>query len=269
MAAGQSKVVRAAYIVAFIAGGLSLLSLVFGPSLSLFTGAIYLVGGLGIKRGRAWSAYGLALFLLALLLVLCISLLRAGQISKDLANTAIGGFVMGLAQMVLFFMAGRSLWRAGPERGEALPWGILATLVFVPFLFVRVYVMPTPSMQNTVLVGDAVVVRPFTTTPRRGDIIVFRYPIDPRQLYIKRLVGIGGDRIKIRDKRLFRNGIPLDEPYAIHIFPGTEAYRDNFPGEPNGPVYPQAKDMLLRNLVDGEIIVPDGRYFTLGDNRDN
>jgi signal peptidase I len=75
--------------------------------------------------------------------------------------------------------------------------------------------------------------------------------------------------IKIRDKRLFRNGIPLDEPYAIHIFPGTEAYRDNFPGEPNGPVYPQAKDMLLRNLVDGEIVVPDGGYFTLRDNRDN
>ena len=79
-----------------------------------------------------------------------------------------------------------------------------------------------------------------------------------------------GDRIKIVQKRVFRNGTSLEEPYATHKTDYMDAYRDNFPGEPNTSfVVAPALEMLKNNLSHGEIVVPDGNYFVLGDNRDN
>jgi signal peptidase I len=270
MAARESKVVRAAYVVAFIAAGLSFLSLILGPSASLFFGAIFLIAGLSMKRGHAWSAYGLALFFTAQMLIVGISLLRAVEISQYLANVAVGAAVLYLLLIVLFLFAGRVLWRTGTERGRALPWVTLAALILVPFIFMQFFVVPTGAMEDTILIGDRILVRVFPkSAPTVGEILVMRYPVDRRQTFLKRVVGMPGDRIKIVEKRLFRNGTAVEEPYVTHKSDYLDSYRDNFPSEPQFQMMAPGLEMLKDNLSNGEIIVPEGRYFVLGDNRDN
>jgi signal peptidase I len=157
-------------------------------------------------------------------------------------------------------------------------------LLFGTTTLVQAFIVPTPSMDTTVMVGDHLLVDKLAYAPpgaltrhllpyteiQRGDIIVFRYPIDIRQNYVKRVIGIPGDHIRIENKVVIRNGKPLQEPYTQHIFPGFEPYRDNFPSAPMGPVYDRAKDQMLDTCVkNGELVVPPGNYFAMGDNRDN
>jgi len=148
---------------------------------------------------------------------------------------------------------------------------------------VQAFIVPTPSMDTTVMVGDHLLVDKLSyappgsftryllpyTDPKRGDIIVFRYPMDISQNYVKRVMGVPGDRIKVVDKVVYLNGKPLTEPYAQHVFPNLEPYRDNFPSEPRGPVYDRARQMLAEHVVNGELVVPPESYFAMGDNRDN
>ncbi len=104
---------------------------------------------------------------------------------------------------------------------------------------------------------------------KRGDIIVFRYPVDIRQTFVKRVVGIPGDRIKIVNKQVHLNGKPLNEPYKYHKTEYIDSYRDNFPGEPNTRLSESGTEMLTKHVVNGEVVVPPGAYFALGDNRDS
>jgi signal peptidase I len=104
---------------------------------------------------------------------------------------------------------------------------------------------------------------------RRGDIIVFRYPLDLRQNYVKRVIGVPGDRIRIVNKRLWLNGKPMDEPYTRHVASHADSYRDYFPSTPSFDLPQRAQEMLERHARDGELLVPPGNYFALGDNRDN
>jgi signal peptidase I len=138
-------------------------------------------------------------------------------------------------------------------------------------------------MDTTVMVGDHLLVDKLSyapagalskhllpyTEPKRGDVIVFRYPMDIRQNYVKRVIGVPGDHIRVADKVVYLNGKPLTEPYTQHVFPGIEPYRDNFPSEPYGPVYDRAREMLANHVMNGELVVPPGSYFAMGDNRDN
>ena len=138
-------------------------------------------------------------------------------------------------------------------------------------------------MEDTLLIGDHLLVDKLAFAPsgpiskyllpysdvKRGDIIVFRYPMDISQNYVKRVMGVPGDRIKVVDKVVYLNGKPLVEPYAQHIFPNLEPYRDNFPSEPRGPVYDRAREMLAAHVENGELVVPPDSYFAMGDNRDN
>jgi signal peptidase I len=156
-------------------------------------------------------------------------------------------------------------------------------LLFGTTTLVQAFIVPTPSMESTVLVGDHLLVDKLSfapegsfsryflpyTEPKRGDVIVFRYPMDIQQNYVKRVMGVPGDHIRIVDKVVYLNGKALKEPYTQHVFPGIEPYRDNFPSQPAGPVYPPAVEMIEHNVENGELVVPPAHYFAMGDNRDN
>ena len=116
-------------------------------------------------------------------------------------------------------------------------WTRSIAVAFVLFLLLRTFVVeafkiPTSSMENTLLVGDFLLVNkavfgsrvpgtdlrlPGFAEPERGEVLVFRPPHDPKRSYVKRLVGVPGDTLEMRDKRLVLNGSFLDEPYAVHI----------------------------------------------------
>lgn len=171
---------------------------------------------------------------------------------------------------ILFFLAGRSLASSGMPRGSAWPWITTSAILSLPLLFVQAFAVPTGAMENTILRGDLILVRYFPhSNPARGDIVAFIYPVDRKQTFVKRIVGIAGDRIRISHKAVFRNGVQLNEPYAVHKTEYEDSYRDNFPSEPNAPFLPSAQAMLSHNVTNGEVAVPPDKYFVLGDNRDS
>jgi signal peptidase I len=171
----------------------------------------------------------------------------------------------------------------GP-RGSIAEWTItLALLFFGTTTLVQAYVIPTGSMEGTLLIGDHVLVDRLAYSDsglfgkallpyreiQHDDIIVFPYPVDPSQAYVKRVIGIPGDRIHMENGRVIRNGQRLVEPYTQHIARWTDPYRDNFPQEPPAGLPSQARDMLQRHQQNGEIVVPPGMLFAMGDNREN
>lgn len=170
-----------------------------------------------------------------------------------------------------------------PRRGVIAEWTVtIILLLFGTTTLVQAFVIPTGSMEESLLIGDHLLVDKLAYAPpggigryllpyqdvQRGDIVVFRYPVDLSQTFVKRVVGIPGDRIRILNKQLILNGNVVEEPYTYHKTSYVDAYRDNFPSTPNTQVYDQALDMLENHVVDGEIVVPEGHYFALGDNRD-
>src|SRR4029077_16547588 len=130
-----------------------------------------------------------------------------------------------------------------------------------------IYSMPTGSMEDTLLIGDRIAVwRAYGHAPARAQMVVHIYPINRKDTFVKRVVGIPGDRIRIRNKQLFVNGEAVKEPYVEHKTEYVDSYRDNFPSAPNVPLYPPATEMLAKNVVNDEVVVPPGHYFVLGDN---
>lgn len=144
----------------------------------------------------------------------------------------------------------------------------LIAVVGVSATMVQAYYIPTASMEPSLRMGDHVLVNKTARNPRRGEMVVFRYPEDPSQTFIKRVVGVPGDRIRIEDKQVIRNGERLVEEYARHLDSYLDSYRDNFPGAPNVHLEDSAAEMLSRNVENGEVVVPEGALFVLGDNRD-
>ncbi len=199
-----------------------------------------------------------------------------GSDSSAPAGQALLLATVGLAIALLFFFAGTALSQAGARPGARWPWIGLALALSLPFLFVHAYVMPSGSMEDTLLVGDRILVRVFPRpTPKRGDLVVFHYPLDPKQIFVKRVIGVAGDRIRMRNRVVSVNGSVLREPYVTHRFP-FDPDRDNLPSssEDRGlsgiPGLLAAKtEMLQHHVANGEIVVPERKYFVLGDNRDN
>ena len=169
-------------------------------------------------------------------------------------------------------------------RSTIAEWTItILLLLFLTTTLVQAYVIPTGSMEDTLLIGDHLLVDKLAFAPagpvskyllpytdvKRGDIIVFRYPVDISQTFVKRCIGVPGDRIRVINKQVYLNGVRLDEPYTYHKSDYIDSYRDNFPGEPNVSVDRRASDMLLNHVVNGEVVVPPNSYFAMGDNRDS
>jgi signal peptidase I len=170
-------------------------------------------------------------------------------------------------------------------RGTIAEWTVtILLLLFGTTTLVQAFVIPTGSMEDTLLIGDHLLVDKLAYAPagpvskyilpyesvKHGDIIVFRYPIDISQTFVKRVIGVPGDHLKIVNQQIFRNGVKLNEPYVFHKNPYPDTYRDNFPGsEPNVMLYEPAKDMLQNHVVNGELVIPPNSYFAMGDNRDN
>ena len=174
--------------------------------------------------------------------------------------------------------------KAESQRGTIAEWTVtILLLLFGTTTLVQAFVIPTGSMEDTLLIGDHLLVDKLSYAPagpvskyllpytevKRGDIIVFRYPIDIKQTFVKRVVGVPGDRLRIERKQVFLNGKAVEEPYKFHKTDYFDSYRDNFPSEPNVRLYEPAQTMLEKNVVNGEVVIPEKSYFAMGDNRDS
>lgn len=178
--------------------------------------------------------------------------------------------------------------RSVVTRNGIAEWTVtILLLLFATTTLVQAFVIPTGSMEDTLLIGDHLLVDKLAFAPagsfsqhvlpyeepKHGDIIVFRFPGDTSQTFVKRVIGVPGDHIKLIDRIVYRNDKPLYEPYVYHKFP-YDPTRDNFPHELI-PVmnYPKAeelqRDMLDNHVVNGEVVVPPNSYFAMGDNRDD
>jgi signal peptidase I len=161
----------------------------------------------------------------------------------------------------------KPLWR---EYGEALVIALALALVIRAFL-VQAFSIPSGSMQPTLLIGDYLLVNKFIygirnpltnkilismAKPQRGDVVVFIYPQDPTKDYIKRVIGLPGDRVQIINKKVYINGKLLETPQAVNtdplIIPADRGSHESVRRDNLGPV-----------------VVPEDSYFVLGDNRDH
>jgi len=262
------KLPRIAAIVAFVMAGLVALEALAGPIIVLPLALIPLCAGLGIQRKRAWSAYGYAVFTLAQLALVPLILFRQGHSNASLASLA-ASTAFSLLIAALFLCAGAALAETGAPRGVAWSWIAVSAVCILPLFFVDPFVVPTAAMENTILVGDHIIVQTLPRfSPARDEMAAFIYPVDRKQTFVKRIVGIPGDRIRLSGKVLYRNGAQVDEAYAVHKTEYPDSYRDNLPDDPNTPLVPQGQDMLANHVVNGEVVVPPDRYFVMGDNRD-
>jgi signal peptidase I len=259
----------AVFYAALLLGVVSILASPAIPE-GLIRGPLCLLAAWGMRRERAWSAYGLALLAAVSAGTTMANGMFGPQQPTSLAAATLKlSALVAVGVVVLFFLAGRSIERRVGRRGRAWPWIAASMLIGGFLLLFGLYSTPTGSMENTLLAGDHIAVwRSHGKVPARGEMVVHIYPVNRTDIFVKRVVGLPGDRVRIRNKQLFVNGAAVAEPYAIHKTEYLDNYRDNFPSEANVPLYPAGREMLDKHVVNGEVVVPAGRYFVLGDNRD-
>lgn len=173
-------------------------------------------------------------------------------------------------------------------------YGVLATFrSLLEFLVVALFALtfilqpfriPSESMVPTLRVGDFLMVDKQSYEPEgalswmlppssvhRGDLVVFHYPVDPSMHLVKRVVAVPGDRVRLKHGRLWINGQPVQEPYAFYSQAGMDDFRDNFPSlrQMDPSLDPNWWMRLRHSVVDGELTVPKGQLFVLGDNRND
>ena len=151
------------------------------------------------------------------------------------------------------------------EYGEAILIAVILAL-FIRTFVVQAFKIPSGSMKPTLLVGDHILVNKFiygvkvpfsnitlipVKDPKRGDIVVFKFPEDPKKDFIKRVIAVAGDTVQIRNKKVYINDKPMEDPYGTHLdphlIPGGARPRDNL----------------------GPVAVPPNSLFVMGDNRDH
>jgi signal peptidase I len=162
--------------------------------------------------------------------------------------------------------------------------GTVVIAIFVITFLVQAFQIPSESMEKTLLIGDYLLVdkahygesrawnwlvpyRPI----RRQEIIVFRYPVNPKQHFVKRVVAVPGDHVKLVDKHVYVNGVRQNDSYATFRSGWRDSFRDDFPdgGLYGDRISAQWFAQARKLIEDGELIVPQDSYFVLGDNRDD
>lgn len=163
--------------------------------------------------------------------------------------------------------------------------------IFGTTFVVQAFKIPTGSMENTLLIGDHLLVNKFCFADEpgwirhvlpyrkihRGDILVFKFPYveeqqEPGSHFVKRVIGVPGDHIRVVNRQVYVNGVPSKEPYVHHTYIGVPRPGDNFPLSPGDylPGSTLSWDESLPNYVkNGDLVVPPGEYFVMGDNREN
>jgi signal peptidase I len=157
------------------------------------------------------------------------------------------------------------------EYFESIVIAVILAL-FIRTFVVQAFKIPTGSMENNLLIGDHLLVNKFVFGPsatrlehallplgtiRRDDVIVFKYPEEPDRDFIKRVIGLPGETVELRQKKVYINGAPLDEPYVHFLEP---------PGTSSAETEVTSADLRERF---GPVTVPPNQYFVMGDNRDN
>jgi signal peptidase I len=157
------------------------------------------------------------------------------------------------------------------EYFESIVVAVILAL-FIRTFVVQAFKIPTGSMENNLLIGDHLLVNKFVFGPtasslertllpvgeiRRGDVLVFKYPEQPDRDFIKRIIGLPGDTLELKAKKVYINGQPIDEPYVHFLEPPREGADEH-----------EVTSFDVRERY-GPVTVPEGQYFAMGDNRDN
>jgi len=170
-----------------------------------------------------------------------------------------------------------------PEAASSLLRTIIVALFVLTFL-AQPMVIPSESMERTLLVGDFLLMNRSALAPsgiwkrvlpyapvERGEIVTFHSPLNPKEYLVKRVIGVPGDRLRIENGRVLVNGTALEEPYAAFEPIADNPYLDRFPTQiytdPN--VRPAWWTELQQRTQNGELVIPPQKYFMMGDNRNH
>ena len=186
--------------------------------------------------------------------------------------------VLGLRQAIAYDVV-----HGVPEAVSSLVRTVIAALFVLTFL-AQPMVIPSESMEHTLLVGDFLLMNRSALAPagiwrrilpyagvERGEIVTFHSPLNPKEYLVKRVIGLPGDRLRMEGTQVYINGQPLDEPYATFEPTPDNPYLDSFPAKvyTDPGVEPGWWKQLQQTTQNGELTIPAGKYFMLGDNRNH